>query len=107
LASLRIAQARDANLGPLLEGTLCPLHGGYAEDVLQLTVHLADPIGGGHKRSIQERCGYDHILDGPGKDWMWRTFMVDGGGDDSGLRSSFGEVIGRGSLLPHRGLASV
>jgi hypothetical protein len=70
-------------------------------------VHLIDPIGGGLRQSIQERCGYDHVLAGPGKGWTWHTFMVDGGDDGSSPSSDFGEGDGGGSLHSQRGLASV
>jgi hypothetical protein len=66
--------------------------GGYTEDGLQLMVHLADPISGGRRQSIQERCGRSHILASPGKSRMWRTFVVDGSGDGSGLSSGLGSV---------------
>jgi hypothetical protein len=60
-------------------------------------VHLIDPIGGGLRQSIQERCGYDHVLASPGKGWTWHTFMVDGGDDGSSPSSDFGEGDGGGS----------
>jgi hypothetical protein len=53
-------------------------------------VHLANTVDGGHRKSIQERCGHGHVLAGPGKGWMQRTFMVDGGIDSSGVSSGFG-----------------
>jgi hypothetical protein len=43
-----MAQTQDGNLSPPLEQALHLLLGGYAKDVLQLMVHLADTIGGGH-----------------------------------------------------------
>jgi hypothetical protein len=56
-------------------------------------VHLADPVGGGREQIIQEHYGCGHILVGPGKSRMWRTFVVDGGGDSFG--SSSGESASR------------
>jgi hypothetical protein len=47
-AGLIMAQTQDGNLSPPLEQALHLLLGGYAKDVLQLMVHLADTIGGGH-----------------------------------------------------------
>jgi hypothetical protein len=48
LAGLRMAWARDRNLGLLLEQILCLLLGGYVEDVLQLTTLLVDLVDLGH-----------------------------------------------------------
>jgi hypothetical protein len=70
-------------------------------------VHLANPIGGGCRQSIQESYGRGHVLVDLGKSQMWCTFMVDGDGDGFGSSSGFGEVDGGGSLHPQRGLASV
>jgi hypothetical protein len=58
-------------------------------------------------QSIQERYSRGHVLAGPGKSQMWRTFVVDGGNDGFGSGSGFGEVVGGGSLRPQHGLASV
>jgi hypothetical protein len=102
-----MARAQDRTLGPPLEQTLHLLLSDYAEDVLQLVVHLADPVGRGRGQSIQERSGHDQVLADPNKGWRRCTFMVDGGGSDSGLSSGLGEVDGGGSLRPQRGLASV
>jgi hypothetical protein len=44
LVGLRVAQARDRNLGPVLEGALRLLHDSDVEDVLQLAVHPVHPI---------------------------------------------------------------
>jgi hypothetical protein len=107
LAGLRMARAQDRTLGPPLEQTLHLLLSDYAEDVLQLVVHLADPVGRGRGQSIQERIGHDQVLADPNKGWRRCTFMVDGGGSDSGPSSGLGEVDGGGSLRPQRGLASV
>jgi hypothetical protein len=106
-AGLITARTRDGNLSPPLEQALHLLLGAYAEDVLQLTVHLADTIGGGHAQSIQERCGHNHVLAGPGKGWMQRTLVVHGGVDGSGLCLGFGEVDGGGLLHPQCGLVSL
>jgi hypothetical protein len=48
LAGLRMAWARDRNLGLLLEQIFCLLLGGYVEDVLQLTTLLVDLVDLGH-----------------------------------------------------------
>jgi hypothetical protein len=58
------------------------LLGGYVKDVLQLTVHLANPVDGRRGQSIQERCSRGHVLAGPSKSQILCTFMVDGSGDD-------------------------
>jgi hypothetical protein len=102
-----MARARDRNLGPPLECNLRLLLGSYAEDALQLMVHLAKPVGGWGGQSIQERYGRGHILAGPSKSQMWHTFMVDGSSNGFGLSLGFGEVDGGGSLRPQCGLPSV
>jgi hypothetical protein len=72
-----------------------------------MPVHLVDPVGGGSGQSIQECCDRGHVLAHPSKGWRWCIFMVDGGGDDSGSSSGFGEVNGGGSLHSQCGLVSV
>jgi hypothetical protein len=49
---LQAAQDRDRDLSSALEGALCLLHGGDVEDVLQLTLHPAHPVGGGCGKSV-------------------------------------------------------
>jgi hypothetical protein len=49
-AGLITARTRDGNLSPPLEQALHLLLGAYAEDVLQLTVHLATPSVEGMRR---------------------------------------------------------
>jgi hypothetical protein len=70
------------------------------EGMGKVSKSLADPVGGGRGQSIQEHCGRDHVLAGPGKSKMWRTFMVDGSSDGSGSSSGFGEVNVGSSLHP-------
>jgi hypothetical protein len=47
-----MAWARDRNLSVPLEWALCLLHGGNAEDVLQLTVYFVHPVNGGRRQSV-------------------------------------------------------
>jgi hypothetical protein len=68
-------------------------------------VHLIHPIGGGRGQSVHERRGRNHVLASPSIGWMWRPFVVDGGGDGLGLSSGFGEVDGDVSFHPQHGLA--
>jgi hypothetical protein len=65
-----------------------------------MLVHLADPTCRGHRQSIQKCCGCGYVLAGPGKGGVWRTFLVDGDGDDSCSSSGFGVVYGGGLLRP-------
>jgi hypothetical protein len=106
-AGLRATQARDRKLSPPLDQTPCLLLSGYVEDVFQLLVHLADPVGRGHGQRIQECYGHGRVLAGPSKGLRWRTLVVDGGSNGSGPSSGFGEVNGGGSLCPQLGLMSV
>jgi hypothetical protein len=51
----------------MLLGALDLLRGGSAEDILQLLIHLAHPIAGGHGQRIQKRSHNGHILVGLGE----------------------------------------
>jgi hypothetical protein len=44
---LGMGGGQNRGLNPMLQGTLCLLHGGGAEDALQSLVHLAHLDGGG------------------------------------------------------------
>jgi hypothetical protein len=60
--SLGMVKGLYGGLNSVLQGTLRLLYSGSPEDVLQLLIDLAHPIGRGCRQRVQERGHNGHIL---------------------------------------------